>query len=403
MIAENRTVVLAEPMWGRGHYETQMYLFLSILLPKNCRLIVLCAEPEKVKEWAADILPDFQNKLFTAHFSLLDDYGRKKLKAGQTWHHLSESLHKAEEESGWRIDLVFINSLDIIIYRNWRSWFFKREFDYPWAGLYVTPVLRLKRNSWRKINRLIKLQIFKGVKNCQGIAILDEGTYMQTQSFFNDRKVFVLPDVTDERMPLLLPEKFSKIQEEAGGRTIIGMVGLLQKRKGWLNFLRAIPAMDPEKCFFLTAGYLNLQDYTEEEQLEINRLMTSLEGTNCHFELDYIDDPAEVNAYIALCDVIYLCYENFYYSSGIMTKAASLNKFMVVTKGYCMGERVEKYGLGLTAKEGDLDEIISALTTLSDVETREEMMLQAQFNKYMAFHNDRMLDAVLSEILGVDM
>ena len=403
IVTENRTVALVEPMWVRGHYETQMYLFLSILLPKNCRLMVLCAEPEKVKEWAAAILPDMQNKLFTAHFSLIDDPGREKLKTGQAWPYLSESLHKAEEASGWNIDMVFINSLDIIIYGNRRAWFSKRNFDYPWAGLYVTPVFRLKRNSRRNIKRFIQLQIFKGVKNCQGIAILDEGTYRKSQAYFKDRQVFVFPDVTDERLPSPLPDKFNKIKEKAGSRTIIGMVGLLQKRKGWLNFLRAIPAMDPEKCFFLTAGYLHLPDYTAEEQLEIDRLMTSLEGTNRHFELDYIDDPAEVNAYIALCDMVYLCYENFYYSSGIMTKAASLNKFMVVTEGYCMGERVEKYGLGLTVKEGDLNDIIAALTTLSDIETREEMMLKANFNKYMAFHNERKLDTVLSEIVGVDM
>ena len=403
MIAEKRTVVLAEPIWTRGHYETQMYLFLSILLPKNCRLIVLCAEPEKVKAWAADIQPDFQNKLFAAHFSLIDDLGRTKLKAGQAWPYLSETLYQAEAGSGWRIDMVFINSLDIIIYGNWRAWFLKRRFEYPWAGLYVTPAFRLKRNSWKRVKRFVQLLIFKGVRNCQAIAILDEGTELQMQSFFKERQVFVLPDVTDERLPLPLPEKFSKIKEEARGRTIIGMVGLLQKRKGWLNFLRAIPAMDPEKCFFLTAGYLHLADYSEEEQLEMERLMDSLEVANCHFALDYIDDPAEVNAYISLCDVIYLCYERFYYSSGIMTKAAALKKFMVVTEGYCMGERVAKYGLGLTVKEGDLDEIIAALTTLAEVETRAAMMPTAQFDKYMEFHNVRMLDTVLSEILGVDM
>jgi glycosyltransferase involved in cell wall biosynthesis len=341
--------------------------------------------------------------LFTAHYSLIDDHGWEKLKAGQAWPYLSETLHKAEAASGWNIDMVFINSLDIIIYGIWRGWLFWREFDYPWAGLYVTPAFRLKRNSRKGIKRFIQLQIFRRVRNGQAIAILDEGTKLQMQAFFKDRKVFVFPDVTDERLPSPLPEKFNQIKEKAGGRTIIGMVGLLQKRKGWLNFLRAIPAMNPEECFFLTAGYLHRPDYTREEQLEIDRLMASLEGANCHFELGYIDDSAEVNAYITLCDVVYLCYENFYYSSGIMTKASSLKKLMLVTTGYCMGERVEKYGLGLTVKEGDLDEIIAALTTLSEAETREEMMRKAQFDRFMLFHNVRVLDTALSEILGVDM
>ena len=88
--------------------------------------------------------------------------------------------------------------------------------------------------------------------------------------------------------------------------------------------------------------------------------MARLAGVNCHFELDYIDDPAEVNAYINMCDVVYMCYENFFYSSGIMTKAAAFGKLMLVSEGYCMGDRVTKYGLGLTVKEKDLDEIIAA-------------------------------------------
>lgn len=399
---KNKVVVLAEPMWTKGHYETQMYLFLSILLPRNCKVIVLCAEPEKVKEWTYDCLPEYRDKLFSAHFSLIDQKGEERFKSGQLWQYLSESLAKAEEESGWKIDIVFITSLDIMIYRSWRRLLLKRNFEYPWVGLYFMPIFRLRRTSLKYVKNIIKLKIFSKMNNSLGIAILDEGVYGKSQAFFNDRKISIFPDVTDERLPVPLPEKFAKIKAEAGSRTIIGLIGLLQKRKGLLNYLRSIQAMDNGKCYFLIAGYLPLREYSEEEQFEINRLITSIKGTNCHFEFNYIDDPAEVNAYIALCDVVYLCYENFYYSSGIMTKAAAFGKLMIVTEGYCMGERVEKYGFGLTVKEGDLDEIIHALKILTDDKTRQQMNKKAQFDKYMDFHNYKTLQTVLCDFLGVE-
>ncbi len=397
----NRVIALVEPSWNKGHYETQMYLFLTMLLPKNCRLIVLCAEPEKIQEWAANNQPDLPNKLFTARFSLLDYYGRIMAKTGQAWRYLADSLHKTEVRSGWKIDMVFINSLDIFIYANWSPWLFKRNFDYPWAGLYVAPVFR-RINLWKKVKDHTKLYIFKGVKNCAGIAILDEGSYDKSQAFFNDRPIIVFPDVTDERLPSPLSDKLARIKEEAGNRPIFGAVGLLLKRKGWLNFLRCAQAIDPDKCFFLTAGHLDYSDYTRVEQLEIKALMARLAGVNCHFELDYIDDPAEVNAYINMCDVVYMCYENFFYSSGIMTKAAAFGKLMLVSEGYCMGDRVTKYGLGLTVKEKDLDEIIAAFTQLAEGKTRKKLLQQAQFDKYMEFHNAQRLDTILSEIMGVD-
>ncbi len=47
-------------MWSEGHFETQMQLFLSVLLPEECRLIVLCAKPDRVMGWLADQMPEYK-------------------------------------------------------------------------------------------------------------------------------------------------------------------------------------------------------------------------------------------------------------------------------------------------------------------------------------------------------
>ncbi len=399
--AGKTTIVLAAPIWSKGHYETQMQLFLSILLPKNCRVIALCAEPEKVEKWAEENMPDFKADLFTAHFTLMDPQGWGRLKTGRAWSDISASIDKAASASGWEIDMVFFITLDSMIYNTWRGVFFPKKINHPWVGLYMTPIFKRLPRGRDYFKKYISLKVFKGIKNCQGITIYDEGSFNECQAFFDDRKIYVLPDVTDENMPSPLPLKFSAVKEKAGDKTIIGLVGLLQKRKGLINFLRAVKAMDQEKCFFLLAGYLHWPEYTRHEQMEIRELLETLPETNFHFELGYMDDPTEVNAWIDLCDIVCLCYEEFYYSSGIMTKAAAREKLMLVTRGYCMGERVERYGLGLTAREGDLEEIIGGLTIMTDNDRREKMLAQAQFKEFMDFHNYRMLDEILSRILEV--
>lgn len=399
--AGKKTIVLAAPIWNKGHYETQMQLFLSILLPKNCRVIALCAEPEKVEKWVEEYMPDFKADLFTARFTLMGLRGRVRLKTGWAWSYISASIDKAASASGWEIDMVFFNNLDSMIYNTWRGVFFPRKINYPWAGLYLTPIFKRQPEGFDYYKKHISLKVFKGIKNCQGITIYDEGSFNECQDFFDDRKIYVLPDVTDETMPSPLPLKFSAVKAKAGDKTIIGLVGLLQKRKGLLNFLRAAKAMDPEKCFFLLAGYLHWPEYTKHEQMEIKELLEILPETSFHFESGYMDDPAEVNAWIDLCDIVCLCYEKFYYSSGIMTKAAAREKLMLVTRGYCMGERVQRYGLGLTAREGDLEEIIAGLKIMTDNDRRKKMLAQAQFKKFMDFHNYCKLDEVLSGILEV--
>ena len=55
-------------------------------------------------------------------------------------------------------------------------------------------------------------------------------------------------------------------------------------------------------------------------------------------------------------------------------KAAAFNKPILVAEGYLMGDRVSKYGIGLTVPENDVGAMMGAITTLantSDSMTRQ--------------------------------
>lgn len=393
-------------MWAKGHFASQMYLFLSILMTKNCRVIVLCAEPGQITAWTAEYPPELHEKVFADHFSLEDRIGSSLLKKGQAWQHLNKCVHQAEAYTGWQVDLVCITYLDLFINKTWRTLGCRGRFDYPWTGLYFAPFfLRSKLADLVKPSRIrqwVGFHIVKHYKNCTGIGILDEGVYTKLRAHFENWNVFILPDVTDEELPACIPDKITGIRAKAGSRAIIGLVGLLQKRKGLLSFLRSMEAVDEDIGFFLLAGYLSIRDYSPEEQQEIHRLIAARQGKNGHFVLDYIEDPAEVNAYIEVCDALYLGYEGYYHSSGILTKAAVFRKPVITAKGYCMGERTEKYQLGLTVAEGDLREIKKAIRIMTDDAARKQISKDAQFDGYLDFHNRTRLETVLCAMLGVE-
>lgn len=402
MDRNHKVIVLAEPMWSEGHFETQMQLFLSILLPKKCRLIILCAEPGRVRDWLVLQMPEYQESIFYARFTVKEGMGQKLIQEGRIWSYLSETIAQAERDSGWKADLVLITFLDVFINCGLRTLGFRAKLNYPWAGLYFAPAyFRYKSNFLRRFIQQSNYTILNHIENCRGIGILDEGTQIPMQARFKNKPVFVLPDVTDEKKPAVIPAEISEIKTKAGQRTIIGLIGLLQKRKGLLSFLRAMQAADPAKSYFLLVGALPLQDYTDEEQAELQRRLAVSEGENWHFELSYIESPVMFNAYVDICDVLYLVYEDFYYSSGILTKAAVFEKLVITAKGYCMGERVEQYRIGLTVEEGNNREIMEAMEILSDLRTREQMHAEAAFDEYRDFHNIHILDKVLCSVLGV--
>jgi len=398
-----RVLVLAEPLWAKGHFETQMQLFLSVLLPGNCRVIVLCAEPDKIHQWIGENMPASKAKAYAGYFSMPGGNGGWRTEPGRGWMHLGDAVRQAEKATGWNVDIVCITYLDAMIGKSMRNLYFEVKFDYPWAALYFVPdFLRIRVSTRKRISKWLNHQAIFRSRTLQSIGVLDEGVEAKMRRRAKGRDIFILPDVTDTRLPEHMPENIAKIRQEAGDRTIIGLVGLLQKRKGLLTFLRAMTHMDQNKCFFLIAGYLPVDGYSLEEQEEIKRLLDESGGGNGYFDLNYIEDPRYVNAYIDVCDVLYLCYERFYHSSGILTKAAAFRKPVITTRGYCMGERTEKYGFGLTVTEGNILEIVEALEIMSDKEKRRTIVSGARFDEFMDFHNAKTLGTVLFEMLGVE-
>jgi len=173
----------------------------------------------------------------------------------------------------------------------------------------------------------------------------------------------------------------------------------LSPRKGLLNFLRSIALIEPSQCFFLLAGRLIEEEYAPEERDELRKLLTLGNNENCYFDLEYISDAGMVNSLVDACDILYLVYEKFYYSSGLLTKAAVFKKLVIVSKEYSMGKRVDEYKLGVTVSEGNLLEIVEAIKYLLNEDRRNASLDQAEFDRYHAFHRVSVLEQTLYQML----
>ena len=77
------------------------------------------------------------------------------------------------------------------------------------------------------------------------------------------------------------------------------------------------------------------------------------------------------------------------------SKAAHLERPLVVSDGYEMGRRVEKYGLGIAVPEGDVDAILRALS-----EVRQKDFSPANFASYRKDNSFEVLRNPLQEFLA---
>ena len=396
----DRVVVIAELMWV-GHYETQMKLFVQILLKKGCRVIVLCSQPQAVECWVDNAIPKYNDRFYASYFAPGKD--KSSLRKILLWRSIRDHIRLAERSTGWSVDIVLLPWLDgMFPEKRWQSPFIRYFMTYPWVGLYFLPGIFRRDIEMRKQKRNRKMKRNNGIfksDNCYGVGILDDGAYADLSKSIGKKPVFLLPDVTDEQLPDVATDWVTEIRQKAAGRPIIGLIGVLTPRKGVLNFLRLAASIAPDQCYFLLAGELTVEAYMPAEREELERLLGLGNSENCSFILEYIADAAVFNSLVKLSDILYLVYDRFFHSSGLLTKAAVFKKPVIVSKEYCMGKRVEEYKLGITVAEGKLAEILEAVKYLIDVRNRETLMERAEFDQYHALNNLSMLEQTLCKML----
>lgn len=408
-----KTIVLIDTNSGRGHHLTYLRLFSKVLLELRHRVIVFYPEPDDVTNWVLINLSSYAKHFYAFKMCKLN---RRRLPGIgvepepiaiiQRWKHAAKNIKIASQRLGVSVDLVFFNWLDNYFSHYLTHHIIDQVFPYKWSGIYFRPgQLRFGRYTLPILN--IPLAHYAIAKSlyCQSLAMLNEEMVETVRREINN-SVIAFPDITDESAPDSDQKIVHDIKKKAGNKKIIGLIGSLSKRKGLLTLLKVAQQSIDKGWFFLFAGplleeYFH-QDYDQklpEQFFELQRLIQS-PPDNCFFYLNHIPDGVEYNSFVDICDILFAAYENFPYSSNMLTKAAVFKKSVIVTDGFCMAQRVKKFQLGVCISEGDIAGCIKALEILSDRASHFKGIVP-DFASYHRLHSVEQVRTVFQTILDI--
>lgn len=395
-----KTIALVDTLWG-GHHPTYLKFFAKTLLELGNEVISLCPEPEEMNLWIASHCPELASNFhsFELHEPSPSQFSGRRLQARAMavarWQRAAQSIQEISSKLGKAPDITFFAWLDT--YLGLIPAITDTIFPYPWSGLYFQPLyLRIPpKLRWMRHGILNPLSVLKS-SHCPVVAVLDEGIADKLQQKLN-KPVVVLTDITDESPPDMNFEIIKEIYAKAAGRKIVGLLGSLDKRKGTLTLLE-VSRQASDRWFFVFAGRLAEPAFTAAELARIEEIVKA-NPDNCFFYLNSIPDGSRFNAVVQVCDVLYAAYENFPYSSNILTKGAIFQKPVIASKNYCMGERVEQFNLGYGIEGGNVSQCVSILERLHEELSTGSLSIQPDFEGYRHLHSIEQLSSAFQKIL----
>jgi len=415
-MSRRKTVALIDPVWV-GHHPMYFSEFAASLLRCGARVIGLCPEPAAaIKDIARAVdaetagqltelvhvanLPAGKRSFFNGRFE------GDPVRTFSRWRWAAKALADAESAAGLRADLVYFPYLDSYL----RFLPFPQVPDAilkrPWSGLYLRNHHHGEAASLMKSIRLLAKgdAIFRS-NSCLGVGVLDE-RFIPEMEILTGKPVTAYPDVTRGGLPATPLPLTVELQRKAAGRSIIGIIGL-ERRKGFLTLIRTaeLARIQNLPYYFVCAGAIPLGEYSDAERAAIARLTEDIASgkiQNLHFEskASWIRDQADFNSLFSCFDIAWSAYEGFHGSSGTLSKAALFETPCLATAGECIGQRVEKYRLGLTIPEASPEHALAAISLLAAGKDRDGNPLSPCFAQYRADHSQARLDRNLGALVA---
>lgn len=415
-----KTVALIEPYQG-GHHFTYLRLFTETLLDLGCRVMTFSQEPNLLLEAMAANRPNRSDYLYAFEMHPMQPkplplLGRVRTLPGigpvpqlsgtlSRWKQAATVVRTAAQQIGHEPDLVFFNWLDGYFSHYLTHHFIDLVFPYNWAGLYFRPgYLRYEKRSLPLLKARLAHYSLARSRNCRAVGVVDEWVVDKLQRDLT-APVIPFPDFTDETAPDPNYELVNQIREKARGRKIIGLTGALSKRKGVVTLLKVAQQAAEKNWLFVIVGALSEHQFHQEygqrfpEEYAWVKSVAESSPDNCFFHLDRIPGESQFNALIQACDVVFAAYENFPYSSNILTKAAVFQKPVVASQGFCMGKRVEHFQVGLTIPEGSVTHCMEALDHLLSDDPAIATRLAFDFGGLRISHSLEKLGRIFTTIL----
>ena len=254
------------------------------------------------------------------------------------------------KKAKWKPDFLLNMYMDMYMtgLNSWNR--FSSKCSLPWGGIRFVPMPE-------------PIEGFYSLSSLRGMCFLDEKiSYVYSQKI--PEKVFpFLPDITNTILPKNEPSIVQEMRHKANGRKIVFLGGSIGGQKNISRWCEVILLADPQKWFFLLIGEIHSDTFTKEDT-EAFYFLLKKQPENVFLFSEYIPDEGIFNALIKSSDIIFAVYRDFKLSSNMLGKSAFLEKPILVSDKYLMGERVRDYKIGIDVNENDSIAILSALEQL---------------------------------------
>jgi len=291
---------------------------------------------------------------------------------------LRRVIKNAERRMNTQIDFLFFAPVDDWIRPSFPKFLLNLVLKNAWSGLLINmenygnlhglgkaPLLPLNVDpKFKEPDYLLSSE------NCKGVCTLDRFRSEQLKSRVY-KKVVVLPDVSNYKLPATLPLLINQIKKMARGRMIVGNV--LLENEEVTHFTNLALQANPDQYFFVCAGAISSQHLSASAQESLSNLLSSGKQNN-YFILDDLDDYEQINALVQCFDVCYVMASKQLMPHALLSKAAFFNKPVIGVSQELTGKLISTFKLGIVVST-ELTESLQALQTY-----RLQMPLDQNFN-----------------------
>ena len=391
-----KTIGLVDWNWT-GHHSTYFKNLTAGFIEAGCRVAAFCpsgAVNEVLKYATNDRNTTVDICRYVHPRQRIPRLLRSRDHAWRLFGTLEKNFQNWETINKSKIDLVFFSTIYDFEFEN--ICHSKSRFSRPWSGIYLhARAFRMPGTLIPYANRLPCPEKIFTHPSLSSVCLIDEGAIHPMQKLTKGKPVFEFPDITgtDIELPLEGDTLAGKLKRFSNGRKIVVCLGHLQKTKGLIELCHL--ARDPRAsniCIFF-GGEVNWSELSPDEVRFIQATWEHCPNVLTH--LARLDDST-INALIKVSDVVFAAYTNFPNSSNIMTKAALLNRPLIVSDGHLMAERVRKYKLGFTVPEGSIEDILQNTLQLC----MDGGDVNAGYNTYYEKHSTEALQSILTKVIS---
>lgn len=289
----------------------------------------------------------FTTRIYSRYYKYIFDHWQIHRHSIRAWRVLFEQINNLQEKNT-PADLIFFECLDASIGQYITSGFIDRNLIIPFSGILLSPSdTRQMTKSFIRRGPFDPYNILKS-KWCVSICVL-MAEALPILSALIDKPVIVLPDVVS--IPLTIQNKSlgDLISDRAGNRTIIGIWGSLEKRKGTSEFLQMVLKMPQENYFFVMGGLMPIESWSGKDKDVVQQGTSGIIKNLLIYNQWLTDD--ELLSGMRSCNLIFAAYQDWRFSSGIIGKAAAVEIPILVNDGFVMGKRVKEFKTGFVKDE----------------------------------------------------